>query len=359
MSQMDSISPRLLFTVLNWGMGHATRSLPLIEYAQRCGWTVHVASSGTALEFLRSQINQNGVSFHEKPNQEILYAKHANRLKIALQIPGFLNNIGAERQWTKQFVNSHRITHVVSDNCYGASTSVVPCALISHQWHLPVQSSGQWAVDAFVRNQAKHFDQLWTPDIPDTPGLSGKLGLQLGMPDCIRRIGVLSRLPLDATKGKWKRVGMVSGPEPHRSLMERSLKRWMSLDGLGGLIVSGRPDGTIQEEDGVTIWPNPTAAQLAGALVGAETVVCRSGYSSLLDLAALGVRAILVPTPGQSEQIYLAQHWAHSFGFATCTQLELERGLIPEMQGALVREEANVSAIEALDNWVNCPSKSN
>ncbi|MDA0303007.1 MAG: glycosyltransferase [Bacteroidetes bacterium] len=353
MSQTDSTSPRLLFTVLNWGMGHATRSLPLIEEAGRNGWTVHVASNGTALQFLRTQCAQVRVFFHEKPNQEILYAKRGNRLKIALQMPGFLRNIRTERQWTEQFVAAHDITHVVSDNCYGVNTPRVPCALISHQWHLPVQSIGQWAVDAFVRKQARHFDALWTPDIDDLPGLSGKLGAPTGMPSHLQRIGVLSRLPQSGTPQNWKRVGMVSGPEPQRSLMECALKKWMSHDGLGGLIISGNPDGIVQEDQGVTTWPNPSAEQLAGALQSADTVICRSGYSSLLDLAALGVRAILVPTPGQSEQIYLAEHWAQSFGFAICTQLDLEEGRIPEIQGAIPSQPANMRALETLNNWVH------
>ena len=352
MSQMDSTSPRLLFTVLNWGMGHATRSLPLIEEARRNGWGVHVASNGTALEFLRSQCTQASVCFHEKPNPEILYAKRGNRFKIAWQMPGFLRNIRAEKQWTQRFVAANDITHVVSDNCYGVHTPRVPCALISHQWHLPVRSVGQWAVDAFVRKQASHFDALWTPDIHEEPGLSGKLGAPSGMPKRLERFGVLSRLSPNAPAGSWKRVGMVSGPEPHRSLMENALREWMTFDGQGGLIISGNPAGSVHKKNGVTTWPNPTAQDLAGALQGADVVICRSGYSSLLDLAALGIRAILVPTPGQSEQLYLAQHWCETFGFSTCTQLELEQGRIPPIQGALPQAQANQRAIETLNHWV-------
>ena len=352
MSTPDSTSTRLLFTVLNWGMGHATRTLPLIEHARRSGWTVHVASKGVALQFLRSQCSHSDVTFHEKPNQEIVYSKHGNRLKIALQVPGFLRNIQAERQWTQTFVKTHGITHVVSDNCYGVQTRVVPCALISHQWHLPVGQSGQWAVDAFVRYHARQFDQLWTPDIVENPDLSGKLGAKKGLPVSPERLGILSRLPANAVNGSWERVGMVSGPEPHRSLMEKALRQWMSRDGRGGLIVSGNPKGTVRTDGSVTTWPNPTAVELAGALKGANVVICRSGYSSLLDLAALGIRAILVPTPGQSEQLYLAQHWADAFGFSTCTQSELERGEIPDMKGSLPPTTANIQAFEMLNSWV-------
>lgn len=141
---------------------------------------------------------------------------------------------------------------------------------------------------------------------------------------------------------------MVSGPEPHRKLMELALLRWMK--GIPGpcLLIAGRPGDKVEVNDHVTVWPDPSAEDLAGALCGAETIVCRSGYSSLLDLAALGQRAILVPTPGQPEQLLLARHWAQTFGMATCTQHELESGLVPVVSGSPAQLEPNTKAQQAL-----------
>jgi hypothetical protein len=356
MTTSGNTSPRLLFALLDWGLGHATRTAPLIAFAAEQGWDVHVASHGTALAFLQSNCAHPKVSFHEKPNQSISYAKRGNAIKIAWQIPGFLRNISREQKWTEAFVAQHGITHILSDNCYGVHSSQASSILLSHQWHLPVGWLLGMFARIFVRRQARPFDALWTPDRIVNPGFSGRLGSSSHMPT-IERIGVLSRLPKDAKPGPWKRVGMVSGLEPHRQLMEDALRRWMEHDGQGGLIIAGRPGGTVQIDGSITTWPNPSADELASALQGAEQIVCRSGYSSLLDLAALNVIAVLVPTPGQAEQAYLAKHWAASFGFATCSQSQLEAGHIPKVQGELAGETANERAFQMLLHWVTPSQK--
>ena len=134
--------------------------------------------------------------------------------------------------------------------------------------------------------------------------------------------------------------------------MEQALKAWMKTDGEPALLIAGRPCAQPQVDGRLTVWPDPTAEELAGALKGADTIVCRSGYSSLLDLAALGKRAILIPTPGQPEQVYLAKHWAQAFGMATCTQKQLESGQLPSPAGATPLLDANSRAEKTLDELV-------
>ena len=134
--------------------------------------------------------------------------------------------------------------------------------------------------------------------------------------------------------------------------MEQALMAWMKTVDKPALLIAGRPGAQPQVHGHVTIWPDPTAAELAGALKGADTIICRSGYSSLLDLAALGKRAILIPTPGQPEQVYLAKHWAQAFGMVTCTQKQLESGQLPAPTGAVPLLDANSLAQMALDELV-------
>jgi UDP:flavonoid glycosyltransferase YjiC (YdhE family) len=342
--------PRVLFAILDWGMGHASRSAPLIAHALRQNWEVHIASKGTALAFLQSQFQSPGIVFHKKPGPDIRYARRGNLIKIALQVPAFLSSIKAEEYWTKSLVSRHNITHIVSDNCYGVSHPSVPAALISHQLQLPVPFPLRKLAKAFVIRQARRFQAVWVPDTADF-ALSGKLAAANTLDHQIA-IGVLSRLPLDCEQGKWKRVGMVSGPEPHRSLMEKALKAWILSDNSPGLLIAGRPNGQIEQQDNLTIWPNPTPEELSSALRGAQTVVCRSGYSSLLDLAALGKPAILVPTPGQPEQLQLAAFWKQRWGMAVLTQSDLENGLVPPTTGTIDSYEPNVLASAVLQAFV-------
>ena len=346
MSSFDSSRPVVLFALLDWGMGHATRTAPLIQFAADQGWAVHVATKGTALAFLRTQFSPEAISFHTKPGPDITYAKRGTWMKIAAQVPEFLSSIRKETSWTAEFVARHGITHIVSDNCYGVHHPDIPCVLMSHQLQLPVPNAVAALASTFVNKHAAQFRSVWIPD-DESVGLSGALTSHHQLPHA-EYVGILSRLSPHAAQGNWRTVGMVSGPEPHRKLMELALLRWMK--GIPGpcLLIAGRPGDKVEVNDHVTVWPDPSAEDLAGALRGAETIVCRSGYSSLLDLAALGQRAILVPTPGQPEQLLLARHWAQTFGMATCTQHELESGLVPVVSGSPAQLEPNTKAQQAL-----------
>ena len=119
------------------------------------------------------------------------------------------------------------------------------------------------------------------------------------------------------------------------------------------LVIAGQPGGGIRVDGHITTWCDPSDEDLATALQEARTVICRSGYSSQLDLAALDVAAILVPTPGQPEQAFLGKLWAERFGFVCLTQKELEQGRIPDQaSGALPACTANVVACRHLSAWL-------
>ena len=169
-------------------------------------------------------------------------------------------------------------------------------------------------------------------------------------------LGVLSRLAKhrqDSPSARWSKVGMVSGLEPHRGLMEKALRQWMAQDEEPCLIVAGKPGGGVRVDGNITTWNDPTDKDLAGALQEGRVVVCRSGYSSQLDLAALQVKAILVPTPGQPEQEFLGRLWAERFGFVCLGQKKLQQGDIPALAtGHLPNAEANAKAFAHMTSWL-------
>ena len=352
--------PQLLVTVLDWGMGHATRTLPLIHHAIEEGWHVHVATKGTALAWLEvhasTERHREHLSFHTKPGPDIKYSKHGNLLRIAGQVPAFVAFVERERRWTVAFVAEHGIHAILSDNCYGCSVPGTPSVLMSHQLQLPTPKWLEAPARAVVKRWARSFDALWVPDLePGQGSLSGSLAAADVHPH-IAHIGVLSRLAIhhDPTRPQtWFKVGMVSGVEPHRSLMEKALRQWMQGNQDPCLIVAGQPGGGVRVDGHITTWCDPSDEDLAAALQGARTLVCRSGYSSQLDLVALQANAILIPTPGQPEQEFLGKLWADRFGFTCLSQRELEAGHLPEeATGQVPPEPANVRAFSALSSWL-------
>lgn len=349
----------VLFAALDWGLGHATRSASLIRTALDDGHRVHVASSGAALGWLRAAFAEDGVTFHEKPGRAIRYARVGTGVRIALQMPGFLRSIGEEMRWTEGCVRRHGVDRVFSDNCYGVAAVGVPSVLMTHQVHLPVPWALRAGARAFVRGQAARFGEVWVPDGEGERG-GGRLSGPLGGPALhprTRFIGGLSHLPADGgTRTEWAIVGMVSGPEPLRTALEAAYRERFAGElrpGERALVVAGKPGGGERVDGAVTTWYAPDSAALAGALKGAGRVVCRSGYSTLLDLAQINVRAHLIPTPGQPEQELLAVHFARAFGWSTSSQRSFAGGAPFPVTGQPLHLPANAAAQEALRHWLS------
>ena len=380
---MDSVrSPHVvLFGILDWGMGHATRSAPWIAQALAEGHRVHVASGGTALAWLRHHFAGQGVTFHEKPGAVISYARRGTLLRIAAQMPGFLRSVREEGRWTAQLVRSQGITHILSDNCYGVRAPGVRSVLVTHQLHLPVPALLRPWARRVVRGWCGGFEEVWVPDVGEGWGWSGRLSRPALHP-VTRYVGVISRLaasapadlgqpgidlgqpgidlgtaPRDAA-GPFDTVALISGPEPHRTLMEEGLREGLQRRGKPALLIVGKPQGGSREDGCVTTWYNPPTPALKDALLQARCRICRAGYSTVLDLAALGLRAHLVPTPGQPEQTYLARFLAREYGWTELDQKGLRRGIWPETTGPLsvkidpVDHAPNATARSTFNNWL-------
>ncbi|MFM1932561.1 MAG: hypothetical protein RL226_1864 [Bacteroidota bacterium] len=331
---------KVLYGILDWGLGHATRSVPIIECLRAHGADVKVATRGTALRWMQSRFPELEVI--EKPGRVITYAERFNTVKIAAQMPGFAASLKEETAFVAEQHRLHGFDLIVSDNCYGFYHPGVKSVLITHQLQVDLPGGLSQLFRTTVKTWIKPFDRLWIPDAPEHP-YSGKLA-KLPKGIVADYLGAISHLPAPVA-ADIPLVGMVSGPEPHRTLMEHALVQLFRKDGRQAVVIAGDPGRSESVIDNVTVKPNPSAQELCNLLKGAQTLVCRSGYSSLMDLAVLGKRAILVPTPGQPEQTYLARLWHETFGYGMMTQSELENasslpsmtGLAPTYKGDLLK----------------------
>lgn len=347
---------RILYAVLDWGLGHATRSYPLIRYLMDQNIEVVLAGNGPSLEWLRKRLP--GLAYHEKPGKAIRYSKSFNTLKIASQGPSFLASAQDEKAWAQALLNKEHFDGIISDNCYGVCSKDIPSVLITHQLNLPVPSIFTAAGKKIIRRLTAVFQEVWVPDLEGRVNLSGKLA----HPDITgkaRYIGVLSQSTNFTESEMPPLVGMVSGPEPHRSLMEEALIRLFQADGRPAYIFAGRPREEDKDLGNVQIRYDASSAFLMHALKRADVIVCRSGYSSLMDLAALKKAALLIPTPGQPEQEFLADHWSEAFAYTIMEQRQLEKlEALPPITGDPPNVEANVAAVAAIDQWMGTLSSS-
>ncbi len=316
---------RILIAPLDWGLGHTTRCIPIIRRLLNEKREVVVAGNDVQKTFLSSAFP--GIRCLDLPGYGVKYSAGPFLPNILRQIPKILRRIRYEHRWLAEIVERDEIDAVISDNRYGLWHPRVPAVILTHQAGLITGLGGM--ADALARRlhypMLERFGQSWLVDVGSEPNLSGRLAHPVPLPSNARYIGWLSQLQPAPVQDEAYVLILLSGPEPQRSLLSDSLwEQALAMPGHRFIFVEGHPDAVREAIPGhIRHFPRATTAQLQHILGGASMVVCRSGYSSLMDLTLLGKPAILIPTPGQTEQEYLARE-LHAAGiFMHCSQKHL------------------------------------
>ena len=297
---------KVLFTVLNWGLGHAARSVPIIQQLLAQGNEVTVASDGAALQLLEQELEET-VRFEVLPSLEVHYKYNNMGLNMFLQGGKLLRWYFRELKAVKSLVRKSAIDVVITDNRFGSRASGVKNVFITHQLKiLAKQKVSSWMATKLNLYFVQQFDACWVPDV-DGSILSGALSnKEISIPKYY--IGAQSRLTVSKSHKKYDYLVLLSGPEPARTKLEESLNEVLSDSGKIIAWVRGTKVGSVLPSvNGITVFDFVDSAQLSVLCGQSEQVICRSGYSSLMDLEVVGLPALLIPTPGQPEQIYLAQ----------------------------------------------------
>ncbi|MBP5418962.1 MAG: hypothetical protein J6Y72_04050 [Bacteroidales bacterium] len=316
---------RILVSPLDWGLGHATRLIPIIRSLLAKGDEVVVAGSGSSLQLLRSEFPLLECvplrSFSPKFSSNL-----PQWIMISLQVPKFLICMYVEHYRTEQIVRKMHIDEIISDNRYGVCSSLCKSSIITHQLSpLPWRGSSYIVnsiISRIVGRWISRFDECLIPDYAsDGNGLSGRLSVSQYVKCKTTCIGLQSRL-VDDDHNRHENIdvlALISGPEPQRSILEQLVLTVAKHSRREFLVVNGTITAIDKVCDNVRIVGSPSAAELKAYIKSAKTIICRSGYSTLMDLMLMGRRAILVPTPGQAEQEYLAER-CKDIGFDSVEQ---------------------------------------
>lgn len=326
---------KIFFPVLNWGLGHASRSLPIIKKYIADGHEVIPGADGEALAMLRRELKQHLVL--QLPGYGIQYVSRFMPVNMLKHGPGMLRTMKAEHELTKALVEKHHIDCIIADNRYGCYHPEVPSALITHQLQV---FTGQKLLDVYIRRQIrgwfKNFSEIWIPDQDPPDNITGEVSGINTYPVPKFYLGIISELESTPKAGRFDAVAVISGPEPQRTHFEHLLIKQLSAIEGNFAIVSGQPESTepVKEEGNLVIYPFLSRAELSELLNETEVVISRSGYTTLMDLANTGHRAILCPTPGQYEQIYLADRLDHlnQCVYVRQDHLDLEKALCDVQQ---------------------------
>jgi uncharacterized protein (TIGR00661 family) len=300
---------KVLVAPLDWGLGHATRCIAVINELLNYPWEVLLAGSGDSLELLKKEFPS--LKYYTLPGYNPRYPVTGSMIrKMALQLPSFISIIRQEHKIMNDIVLRNNIDIVISDNRYGCWSSKAISIFITHQSNILMPQRFGWLariVRLLNERALQKFTQCWIPDYPEGK-MAGKL-ISFGKINPAIRVvyvGSLSRFKRSqCVEKKYDVVAVCSGPEPQRTLLENLVTEQLKHSHLSYLIVRGVDSKT--EDVNPNIVNFLTSEHLQTLLQSADIIVARSGYSTIMDLSALGKKAIFIPTPGQTEQEYLAK----------------------------------------------------
>mgnify|MGYP006272396861 FL=1 len=326
-------TPKVLIIPLDWGLGHATRCIPIIHYMQSKGWEINLAGEGAIADLLSKEFPD--VPLLPLKGYRITYPKKGWFFipKIIIQIPKIIQAIIHEHKWLKKHIQTHHWNLIVSDNRYGLFTQYTKTILITHQVS-PHTGFGKM-MDTLLRKVIyqfiRRFDACWVPDTADDQNISGNLSHVPDAPKNLHYVGPISRLNSTNRLQEHYILILLSGPEPQRSILEKILiEQAIGLEEKF-VLVRGLPSAQDERDDleNIQFINHVSAEKLAVLIEQSKMIICRTGYSTVMDLLKLKKRGLMIPTPGQTEQEYLGKRMKYLTWYVVQDQgdIDLEKGI--------------------------------
>lgn len=307
---------RILISPLDWGLGHATRCIPIIKLLHSEGHDITLAGSGRSLLLLQKEFPElESISL---PGFSPTFKQSGGlALQLFLMLPTFIRYIVKENFELNRLVQLYDFDLVISDNRYGLRNKNIKSIIITHQVMVKAPSWLRFTEHPLYlvsKLLISRFDECWIPDYESAPGLSGDLSHKYPVPGNAMFIGPLSRfsnseLSKEQENSDVKITAIISGTEPQRSNFEKLVIRELAELDIKATIISGKPESHAKaaSHGNLTLLANASAEKIWTLIAESTLIICRPGYSSIMDMEVMRAKALFVPTPGQTEQQYLAE----------------------------------------------------
>ena len=335
---------KIIVAPLNWGLGHATRCVPIINSLIINNFTPIIASDGSALAFLKKEFPK--LEFLELPSYDISYAKNL-KWNLILQFPKIIKAVKKERIFIENFIQKDKnVIGLISDNRFGIRSSLVSSIYMTHQINV-LSGFSTFLTSKIHQNIIKKFDQCWVPD-DEKSTFSGKLSQVDKSKFNVKFIGVLSRFKKREIDQHIDVLVILSGVEPNRTQLENKLRE--ELESYHGSIVfiQGKIEKkqTILVEKKRKVYNFMLSEELEKFINQSKFVICRSGYSSIMDLAVLEKKAFLIPTENQGEQEYLADYLKENHDVFYSPEKKFKKELLQKV----LKSKALKAKIKSIDS---------
>lgn len=299
--------------------------MPIANYLHQQGAKVYICASGSARSLMQMECIY--AVFVEDVPFEVTYSKNktVNWFKLIAQLPKMLLQVYQEHQLLKKIVHEHQIDMVISDNRYGFYHAHIFSVFITHQLQIKVPFAAQ-LVNSINHYFINKFNVCWVPDFESSDkSLAGELSRNKTLKH-VQYIGPLSRAN-ESKNIEDKNASvlyLVSGVEPQRTIFEKIIIQYHTQNAHKAILIRGttHSNNRVKPKENLIVYDMCDAKQLQSLISACKYVVCRSGYSSIMDLINWKKDAVLVPTPGQNEQEYLAEYLANKKWFYSINQID-------------------------------------
>ncbi len=306
-----NVQKRVLVAPLDWGLGHATRCIPIVRELLVQGFEVLIGAEKAGAILLQKEFPSIKVISLHGYNISYSEKKRFFLWKMVAQLPKILRIINGENNWLKKIIDDFKIDIVISDNRFGLYNKNTHCIFITHQLQIKTGNSFTEKITQKINYKyINRFNECWVIDEEGINNLAGDLSHPKLLPNLpLKYIGAISRFKKYEVGNKYDLLAILSGPEPQRTIFENILLAQMQALKLAIVVVRGLPtEKNVLEIGDMKIYNHLPAAALNELILASKTIIARSGYTTIMDIAALQQRAIFVPTPGQTEQEYLARY---------------------------------------------------
>lgn len=332
----------ILICPLEWGLGHAARMIPLARKLQELNNNVFIGAGEKHLALFR--VEMNNVTLIDFSGFSPGYSKYLPQyLFMLLKTPLLLFHIIREHHLLKKIIRVYDIDIVISDNRFGLWNKKITSVYVTHMPRIPMpglfrifEKTGAWLHRAVM----KQYSFCFIPDLPGEINLSGRLSHEIKLPVNVRYIGILSRFNDNYESSGFSlphkhNTVILSGPEPQRSILKNKLISILEEKEPLTVILEGRPESSNASfrKDNILFYSHLPSAEMKQIVKTGEIIISRSGYTTIMDLVFLNCTGLLIPTPGQTEQEYLAEYLSAKGWIKTIRQKDLEKiKKLPEMK---------------------------
>jgi UDP-N-acetylglucosamine transferase subunit ALG13 len=339
----------ILICPLEWGLGHAARMIPVAKKLGEMKNNVFIASGKEHISLFHKELPElTCIMFPGfKPGYSRFLPQY---LYLLFKLPELLYHIIREHFRLKTILEKYAIDIIISDNRFGLWNSNVTSVYITHQPLIPFPKSFRFLEFLGVlihRAVIKKYSLCFIPDLAGDLNLTGRLSHGLKLPENTRYIGILSRFSdiglsvIDDTVNIHHNTVILSGPDPQREILKHKLIALLRDKKPATIILEGKPGNKeeITYNGNITFYNHLPAQKMKELIESSDCVISRSGYTTIMELVSLNCSALIIPTPGQTEQEYLAEYLSEKGWFCTIKQQEIKNGLSFPPQKTLLHGE--------------------